>query len=79
MAAYAYYEEDDPILSDSFYDDMVKTMIDRWSDIDHFHKEYISLDGLKAGTFMGKYPSRIKGALNNVREEKRKGARRKVG
>ena len=67
MAAYAYYVEDDPILSDTMFDKMAKRMLELWDEIEHPHKKYLSEDMLKAGTFIGEYPSRIKGALDSVR------------
>jgi hypothetical protein len=67
MAAYAYYKEDDPIFTDAFFDNMGKTMLERWDDIDHRHKLYITKHDLKAGTFLGKYPSMVPGALNSLR------------
>jgi NAD-dependent DNA ligase len=68
MASYAYYEEDDPILEDRTFDILGKRILDHWEDIDHRHKDYLSKDMLKAGTFEGKYPSQIQGALKSVRE-----------
>ena len=69
MASYAYYEQGDPIFSDAFFDDMGKTMLEVWDDIDHFHKHLISVDDLRAGTYLGEYPSRVIGGLGAVREE----------
>ena len=69
MAAYAYYKEDDPIFSDAFFDDMAKTMLARWEDIEHYHKVYISKNDLKAGTYLGAYPERVKGGLRSLRQE----------
>ena len=69
MASYAYYEESDPIFSDSFFDDMGKTMLTVWDDIEHFHKHLITTDDLKAGTYLGEYPERVKGGLKEVREK----------
>ena len=68
MAAYAYYVEDDPILSDTIFDKMAKRMLELWDEIEHPHKKYLSEDMLKAGTFIGEYPSRVKGALDSVRD-----------
>tara|TARA_B100000497_G_scaffold64508_1_gene72840 strand:- start:983 stop:1312 length:330 start_codon:yes stop_codon:yes gene_type:complete len=68
MASYAYYKEDDAILSDGFFDEMGKTMLAVWNDIEHFHKEHISKGDLEAGTFLGKYPSRVQGGLGSLRE-----------
>lgn len=69
MASYAYYEQDDAIFSDGFFDDMGKTMLACWDDIKHFHKEHITKGDLEAGTFLGKYPSRVEGGLNALRNE----------
>lgn len=67
MASYAYYKQDKPIFSDAFFDDMGKTMLSIWDDIEHFHKEYITKGDLEAGTFLGEYPSRVEGGLQSVR------------
>jgi len=68
MASFAYYKQDDPIFSDSFYDDMAKTMLAVWDDINHFHKDYITKDDLTGGTFLGEYPSRVEDALESLRK-----------
>jgi NAD-dependent DNA ligase len=70
MAAYAYYKQDDPILSDKFFDDMAKTMLDIWDEIEHFHKHLINKDDLAAGTYLGEYPERVKGGLEDLRKDK---------
>ena len=67
MASYAYYKQDDPIFSDGFFDNMGKTMLERWDDIEHWHMEYIKKGDLEAGTFLGEYPSRVEGALRSLR------------
>jgi hypothetical protein len=69
MASYAYYVQDDAIFTDAFFDDMGKTMLACWDDIEHFHKEHITTDDLTAGTFLGKYPSRVEGGLQAVRDK----------
>jgi len=69
MASYAYYVQDDAIFSDGFFDEMGKTMLAVWDDIDHFHKEHISVGDLEAGTFLGEYPSRVEGGLAEVRKK----------
>ena len=68
MAAYAYYVEDDPILEDNVFDMLAKRMLEHWDEIEHPHKKYLSKDMLKAGTFIGEYPSRVKGALASVKD-----------
>ena len=72
MASYAYYEEGDPIFTDAFFDDMGKTMLERWDDIDHFHKHFITVDDLQAGTYLGEYPSRVEGGLEDLLEHQKK-------
>jgi NAD-dependent DNA ligase len=67
MAAYAYYEQDDPILSDSFFDDLAKTLLAVWDDVEHRHKPYITVDMLNAGTYVGKYPGIVEGAVKELR------------
>lgn len=69
MASYAYYKQDDPIFSDAFFDNMGKTMLECWDDIEHWHKKYINKGDLEAGTFLGKYPSRVEGALRSLRKQ----------
>lgn len=67
MSAYAYYEEDNPILSDHIFDRLAKKMLKEYDAIEHMHKDHITKDDLTAGTFLGEYPSRIKGALSALR------------
>jgi NAD-dependent DNA ligase len=67
MAAYAYYKEDDPILSDYFFDNMAKVMLDKWNEIEHFHKHLIGPMDLAAGTYLGEYPERVIGGLHHLR------------
>lgn len=69
MASYAYYVQDDAIFSDGFFDSIGKVMLERWDEIEHFHKEHITKGDLEAGTFLGKYPSRVEGGLDAVRKK----------
>ena len=71
MAAYAYYVQDDPILEDSTFDRLAKRMLAQWDDIEHFHKHLLSTDDLTAGTYLGEYPKRIEGAVNDIRNSYR--------
>lgn len=68
MAAYAYYVEDDPILSDARFDRMARVMLEKWDKIEHQHKHLITEKDLEAGTYLGEYPSRVKGAVEQLRE-----------
>jgi len=69
MAAYAYYEEDDPIISDSLFDRICKSILDNWDSIQHYHKKYLSKEMLEAGTYIGDYPSIVAGAVRNIRSK----------
>lgn len=71
MASCAYYVEDKPIVSDSFFDDMAKTLLVLWDDVEHRHKHYLTKDMLEAGTYLGDYPSIIEGALEDLRAQRR--------
>lgn len=67
MASYAYYVEDNPLLSDGLYDRICKKLLDNFENVEHIHKECCNKDALKAGSFLGEYPSRIKGAVESLR------------
>ena len=71
MASYAYYEEDQPILSDGLFDGLAKRMLECWDDIDHQHKQLITVEDLEAGTLLTRdFPGRIKGAVEHLRKNK---------
>jgi hypothetical protein len=72
MASYAYYINDAPIVSDTLFDEMSKSLLENWATIKHMHKDYISVDDLEAGTFLGEYPSRIKFAVENLINSRKK-------
>ena len=62
LASYHYYVEDDPILSDWVFDDvLVKTLLSYRSDPPfHVHSHLLPWDGLEAGSgFMVKDPDRV--------------------
>ena len=72
MTAYAYYIEDSPLISDMIFDQLSKDLIANWKTIKHLHKSYITLEDLEAGTFLGKYPSRIKYAVKYLKSIEKK-------
>jgi len=67
MSAYAYYVEDDPIISDGTFDRLCKKLLDNFDTVEHIHKEYVTEDALIAGTYLGKYPSRMPDVLIELR------------
>jgi hypothetical protein len=70
MAAYAYYVDDDPILSDAVFDGMARKMLENWEKIKHQHKHYITVDDLRAGSLLlADYPLRVIGAVETIRRE----------
>jgi hypothetical protein len=71
MASYAYYEMDDPILSDDLYDKLAKKILNKWDTIEHYHKNLLTKDMLEAGSYMGIYPSIVIGAVNSIKRLKK--------
>ena len=69
MCAYAYYVEDDPLISDTEFDELGKYILEHYDAIDHPHKKYVTKSNLEAGTYLGKYPSMVKGAVKSYRDE----------
>ena len=71
MAAYAYYVEDDPILSDAVFDGMARTMLEKWENITHQHKHCITVGDLRAGSLLlADYPSRVIGAVETLKKKR---------
>ena len=58
MMSYRYYVKDDPLVSDHLFDKTAKTLLEHWNIVTHFHKDYLSEDVLRAGTYLGEYPTR---------------------
>lgn len=69
MCAYAYYKEDWPIVTDSFYDKLAVTLEKKYDTIEHMHKYLINIEDLKAGTYLGEYPEMVIGAVHNIRKK----------
>ena len=60
MYSYAYYKENESLVSDTEYDDICKQIIEKWDNITHWHKSLLTLDALKAGTgYDIEYPNRV--------------------
>ena len=63
MYSYAYYQENESLITDSEYDQICQDLITNWNNITHWHKPLLSLESLKAGTgYDIKYPPRVVGA-----------------
>jgi len=60
MFSYAYYKENESLITDSEYDQICRDLITNWNDITHWHKPLLDLESLKAGTgYDIKYPNRV--------------------
>lgn len=73
MCAYAYYKEDDPIITDHEFDALAKWILHNYDDIEHMHKHLITKNDLVAGTYLGKYPSIVESSLKHYRKTVLKG------
>ena len=73
MMSYAYYKQDKPIAEDGTFDSIAKLLLENYDTIEHRHKSLISKDSLKAGTYLGIYPTIVKDAVEMVREKYLKG------
>jgi NAD-dependent DNA ligase len=67
MCAYAYYVEDDPLISDSEFDQLGKDILQNYDNIEHMHKHLVTKKDLEAGTYLGEYPGLVKGAVRHYR------------
>tara|TARA_R110001606_G_scaffold718_1_gene2840 strand:+ start:709 stop:993 length:285 start_codon:yes stop_codon:yes gene_type:complete len=60
MYSYAYYKENESIITDHEYDQICQDLITNWDNITHWHKSLLNLESLKAGTgYDIKYPKRV--------------------
>ena len=67
MCAYAYYVEDDALITDAEFDELGKWLLKNYDSVEHMHKHLVTKDDLNAGTYLGKYPSIVKGAVKSWR------------
>ena len=72
MFSYAYYKENESLITDSEYDQICQDLITNWNDITHWHKRLLDLDSLRAGTgYDIQYPERVvNGALALIKKIK---------
>jgi NAD-dependent DNA ligase len=60
MYSYAYYKENESLITDHEYDQICQDLITNWDNITHWHKPLLNLESLKAGTgYDIKYPKRV--------------------
>ena len=70
ICCYAYYNDDDPLVSDQFFDKLAVALAREWDELDHYHKAYLDIDMVKAATFTGQYPTIVEGAVEVMRKMK---------
>lgn len=69
MASYAYYQACEPIITDYEFDELAKYLLKYMDTLpDHPHKHLITQEDLKAGTYLGRYPDMVVGALHAFRK-----------
>ncbi len=68
MCSYAYYVEDKPLISDVEFDELSKWLLYNYDSVDHMHKHLVTKGDLEAGTYLGKYPNMVKGAVKSYRQ-----------
>lgn len=73
MASVMYYHMDAPILSDARYDEIARTLDERWDEVEHEHKKLIDRDSLKTGSLFAlkleDYPLRTRAAAVAVAKD----------
>lgn len=67
MCAYAYYVEDNPLISDTEFDELAKYILANYDEINHMHKHLVTKGDLEAGTYLGEYPQMVIGAVRSYR------------
>jgi hypothetical protein len=66
ILAYAYYKLDDPLATDTIFDWLGVTILRNHKKIEHRHKHLLTEDQLRAGTYLGEYPSIVQGAAEQL-------------
>jgi len=73
ILSYAYYIEDESLVSDNEYDALCIRLLDKFEEIEHHHKHLISKEDLRAGTGYAlarkDYPSIVISAAKHLKEE----------
>ena len=61
MLSYLYYEKDITLIDDEEFDQMCKTLLEKYDEVEHMHKHLVKKENLTAGTgYDIKYTERIK-------------------
>jgi len=69
MAAYAYDQQDDPIISDDLFDKIAVDIDKNWDIITHHHKERLDRSLLKSSLAInGNWPSNVAGSIAQLKK-----------
>lgn len=70
LLSYHYYHKNESLVTDSFYDELSKFILDRWGNIKHPHKNLITKENLKCGSLYNlkeeDYPIILKQPVENL-------------
>lgn len=70
LASYAYYQQDDPIISDDMFDWLVVMLKHYWPNLTHPHRDRITLEDLETGSGNAlRYPGGMEEKLRYVRAD----------
>ena len=70
MFSYLYYKKDISLIDDTEYDNLCKTLFDKFEEVKHFHKHLIKKENLTAGTgYDIIYNNRIESAAMKLKED----------
>ena len=50
MLSYLYYEKDITLIDDTEFDQMCKTLLEKYDEVEHMHKPLVKKESLTAGT-----------------------------
>ena len=61
MLSYLYYEKNISLIDDTEFDQMCKTLLEKYDEVEHMHKHLVKKENLTAGTgYDIKYTNMIK-------------------
>ena len=61
MFSYLYYEKNITLIDDTEFDQMCKTLLEKYDEVEHMHKDLVKKESLTAGTgYDIKYTNMIK-------------------
>jgi len=68
LASYARDVEDDPIVSDGYYERLERKVLTFWDSLEHEHKEKLAVDSANANVSVVEFPSGVQACLDEIKE-----------